>query len=1030
MAFPVLQIGHRIVSIGLLCLLAAAVLSACGDDPLPTDSPPAVSAIDTPNAAPVTPTSVSVTGPVPASNIPFPTPTTAPATTPRSTSVAEPTPTPDSAVGIMASARLKMADAGSFAFETSFSLEGLLDGRTHDVLVTYVGDFHAIGYSSADVSVAAPDETVEARVVTFDHTTHVLNASTQRWEVTPEESPYFIDLTALFGRRASDLLGLRLTGQEMVYGVDTHRVEGRLQELEIAGARGDFEVVYLIGTDDGLLREVFAFGHLKLDDDTTLIGNLDAETASIKLTARLLDHGKQVDLVTPTLAFPRFTHESVLLDDGRVLVGGGFTGIANNNFIAPFPLGFVQLYDPEAGMWLIVEPLQGPGLLYSAIKLADGRVLFAGLGGDDESMASLFDPASESWTSLPGLSSQRGLPNLVLLADGRVLVAGGLDFSGSTSSYSPEIVNAVEILDPATGGWQRAASMNQVSEDQWLFSLNDGRVLAMAAVGDGPSDLTAHAEMYDPAADTWTVISSLDPHYVPTDAIKLSDGRLLVLLGALSTYSGMSSQIYDPITDTWTQAGEMAHARVKSTLTLLPDGRVLAAGGEDPAGSEYVLYSTTEIFDPVASTWSYGPDLSGPRSDHSATLLPDGRVFLVGGIGVEPQKAERYPLTSGEVVVVPPMITPTAEPAPMGTPTASMSTSKPSNLLGSGMFATLLALIPNIPQAREIMYINDYARVREMFDIALPGAAADDVTLIDYILEVTLGPETSSSDRNPTGVGPSPWISGFAPLPLAARQLENSEHLAFDVRNVDQSVLAGSPPGLLEVVKGRFDPEATDRSLERCSECPPPDRITHQGVEFYSWGEDLVLDIEKRLTPPAFDAIGRGGRIAVFDSHVYRTVETQGMRFLISTRLGRKTSLADDPDLALAAREMDSLEVYSGLLMDHVESFSLEAICSSISAAECDRIEGAGVLGEYDVLGTGVGRDEEGLFVAVTLVYGREHDAADDKEVLEDILETGNQHGRRRAMEPLLPQSARADGARQTAQIPVQPDRQRTPPPC
>ena len=39
--------------------------------------------------------------------------------------------------------------------------------------------------------------------------------------------------------------------------------------------------------------------------------------------------------------------------------------------------------------------------MYSAIKLADGRVLFAGLGGDDEGMASLFDPATESWTSLP-----------------------------------------------------------------------------------------------------------------------------------------------------------------------------------------------------------------------------------------------------------------------------------------------------------------------------------------------------------------------------------------------------------------------------------------------------------------------------------------------------------------------------------------------------------------------------------------------------------------------------------------------------
>ena len=358
------------------------------------------------------------------------------------------------------------------------------------------------------------------------------------------------------------------------------------------------------------------------------------------------------DRVTPTLTVPRFAHEAVLLDDGRVLVGGGFTGVANNNFIAPFPLGSVQLYQPEQGMWSIVEPPEGPpGVLYSAIELADGRVLFIGLGGDDEGMASLFDPASGSWTSLPGLSSQRGFPNLVLLDDGRVLVAGGLDFGGSTSSYSPEIVNTVEVFDPTTGDWQQAASMSEVSEDQWLFSLNDGRVIAIGVLDDESSDATAHAEIYDPAADTWTVVSSLEPYYAPTDAVELSDGRLLVF-GALSSYSSMSSRngatvhvelpdgrqlnagqfaeqfpgakIYDPVKGAWTPAGGMALARVNASLTLLRDGRVLVSGGEDPAGSEYVLYATSEIFDPLTNTWSPGPDLSEPRSDHTATLLPDG----------------------------------------------------------------------------------------------------------------------------------------------------------------------------------------------------------------------------------------------------------------------------------------------------------------------------------------------------------------------------------------------------------------------
>ena len=275
-------------------------------------------------------------------------------------------------------------------------------------------------------------------------------------------------------------------------------------------------------------------------------------------------------------------------------------------------------------------------------------------------------------------------------------MAGGLDFGGSTSSYSPEIVNAVEVFDPTTGDWQQAASMSGVSEDQWLFSLNDGRGIAIGVLDDESSDATARAEIYDPAADTWTVVSSLEPYYAPTDAVELSDGRLLVLVfGALSSYSSMScrngatvhfelpdgrqlnagqfaeqfpgAKIYDPVKDAWTPAGGMALARVNASLTLLRDGRVLVSGGEDPAGSEYVLYATSEIFDPLTNTWSPGPDLSEPRSDHTATLLPDGTVLLVGGIGMNLENQERYPLASAELVdpaavVDPPTIIPTPQP--------------------------------------------------------------------------------------------------------------------------------------------------------------------------------------------------------------------------------------------------------------------------------------------------------------------------------------------------------------------------------
>ena len=185
LAFPVLQIGHRIVSIGLLCLLAAAVLSACGDDPPPPDSPPAVSAIDTPNAAPVTATATPTTGSIPATDIPFPTPRTAPASNIPFPSPTPP-PTPDPAIEIMASAEIKMGDAGSAAFETSVDLEVASDGRTRHIPVTYVGDFRTGGYGTYDVTATTPGRKIESRVITlvtgFLVTTYVLDASSGDWD--------------------------------------------------------------------------------------------------------------------------------------------------------------------------------------------------------------------------------------------------------------------------------------------------------------------------------------------------------------------------------------------------------------------------------------------------------------------------------------------------------------------------------------------------------------------------------------------------------------------------------------------------------------------------------------------------------------------------------------------------------------------------------------------------------------------------------------------------------------------------------
>jgi len=68
----------------------------------------------------------------------------------------------------------------------------------------------------------------------------------------------------------------------------------------------------------------------------------------------------------------------------------------------------------------------------------------------------------------------------------------------------------------------------------------------------------------------------------------------------------------------------MIHARSDHTATLLPDGKVLVAGGG-------LASTSAELYDPDSGTWTTTGTMTESRAGHTATLLPDGSVLVVGG---------------------------------------------------------------------------------------------------------------------------------------------------------------------------------------------------------------------------------------------------------------------------------------------------------------------------------------------------------------------------------------------------------------
>src|SRR6266436_6705522 len=93
----------------------------------------------------------------------------------------------------------------------------------------------------------------------------------------------------------------------------------------------------------------------------------------------------------------------------------------------------------------------------------------------------------------------------------------------------------------------------------------------------------------------------------------------------------------------WTATGSMNTARYDHSATLLPDGKVLVAGG-----SKARYLRSAELYDPTAGTWTATGSLGTARDGHTATLLPSGKVLVAGGDnGSALASAELYDPASG-----------------------------------------------------------------------------------------------------------------------------------------------------------------------------------------------------------------------------------------------------------------------------------------------------------------------------------------------------------------------------------------------
>jgi N-acetylneuraminic acid mutarotase len=218
----------------------------------------------------------------------------------------------------------------------------------------------------------------------------------------------------------------------------------------------------------------------------------------------------------------------------------------------------------------------------------------------------------------------------------RVVIASCLLILVSVATVVSVRISTTEA--GTSGVWSAAANLITGREEHTATLLQNSTVL-VAGGTDGRGDALASAELYNPKTNRWMSAGTMATTRLDHTATLLPNGKVLVVGGLDTSFpsnSLASAELYDPKTRAWSSAASMAIGRARHTATLLPDGRVLVVGGLSVTLRDGGLFPNqpvgAEIYDPAIDRWSRTGPMSSDRLDHTATLLHDGRVLIAGGL--------------------------------------------------------------------------------------------------------------------------------------------------------------------------------------------------------------------------------------------------------------------------------------------------------------------------------------------------------------------------------------------------------------
>jgi hypothetical protein len=328
---------------------------------------------------------------------------------------------------------------------------------------------------------------------------------------------------------------------------------------------------------------------------------------------------------TPPNLMPINPVHSALLYNGNVLIVSGSGNVAGNtNFQA-------GIFDPATGT-VTTQPVNWDMFCNGMVVLPDGRAFVNGgtLQYDPfhgELRSAIYDPATGQFTDVQNMAHGRWYPTVTNLADGSLMTFSGLDEKGSTNS-------TVEIYTVGSGWSTAYGSPFTPPLYPRMHLLPSSKVFY--------SGSTTSSRYFDPSAHTWSGVVATTNYsgtrtYGTSVLLPLTPANsykpVVMIMGGGNPATNTTELIdLSAATPKWTFGPNMSQPRIEMNATILPNGKVIALGGSLNDEDTSTASLNADLYDPASNTFSSAGQNAYARLYHSnSLLLPDATVLVIGG---------------------------------------------------------------------------------------------------------------------------------------------------------------------------------------------------------------------------------------------------------------------------------------------------------------------------------------------------------------------------------------------------------------